>query len=202
MAKYNGPKHRLARREGSNILESSSASLARRLNVPPGVHGPKGKSRKSSDYSLQLREKQKAKRAYGLMEKQFRRYYEKAAQVKGKTGEALFQFLESRLDNVIYRLGFVPSRGMGRQLVSHGHVLVNGKTVNIPSYLVKLDEVVTLSPKAMNMPSVKKALEAEEKNVVKYFERKAAAGRMIKRPLREDVPTDVNEQLIIEYYSR
>lgn len=202
MGRYTGPKHRLARAAGSNILEKSSASLARRLNVPPGVHGPKGK-RRSSDYSLQLREKQKARKSYGLLENQFRKYYEKAAQVKGKTGEALFQILESRLDNALYRLGFAPSRNMGRQLVSHGHVLVNGKMINIPSYLLKLnDDVVTLSSKAMNVPAVQKLLEEKDKNIVSYFERKGAAGRMIKLPLREDVPTDVNEQLIIEFYSR
>ena len=202
MARYTGPKHRLARREGSNILEKVSASLARRLNVPPGVHGPKGKSRKSSDYSNQLREKQKDKRAYGLMEKQLRSYYQKAAQIKGKTGEALFQLLERRLDNALYRLGFVPSRNMGRQLVSHGHVLVNGKTVNIPSYCLKIDEVNTLSPKALNMPSVKKVLEAQENINIPYFEKKAAAGRLTHIPLREEIPTEANEQLIIEYYSR
>lgn len=202
MARYIGPKHRLARREGINILEKTSASLSRRLNVPPGVHGPKGKSRKSSDYSLQLREKQKAKRGYGLLEKQFRKYYEKASQIKGKTGEALFQLLERRLDNALYRLGFVPSRNMGRQLVSHGHVLVNGKTTNIPSYSLKIDEVITLSTKAMNMPSVKKILEAEQTTIVPYFERKAAAGRLTHLPLREEIPTEANEQLIIEYYSR
>ena len=202
MAKYTGPKHRLARREGSNIIEKTSMSLSRRLNIPPGVHGPKGHGRKASEFKLQLREKQKAKVAYGLLEKQFRKYYEKAAGVRGKTGEALFQFLESRLDNVVYRLGFVPSRSLARQLVSHGHVLVNGKTTNIPSYSVKLNDLITLSPKALNIPAVKKALEVENPNILAYFERKAAAGRMVKLPSREEVPTEVNEQLIIEYYSR
>src|SRR5258708_7694123 len=136
MARYIGPKHRLARREGQNILEKNSASLLRRIGVPPGMHGVKGK-RKVSDYGKQLREKQKAKRVYGLLEKQFRKYYETGTAVRGKTGEAMLQLLERRLDNVVYRLGFVPSRTMGRQLVSHGHVLVNGKKLNIPSYSVK-----------------------------------------------------------------
>ncbi|MBI3559431.1 30S ribosomal protein S4, partial [Candidatus Gottesmanbacteria bacterium] len=127
MAKYTGPKHRLARREGVNILEKEGASLARRLTIPPGVHGPKGSRRKNSEYALQLREKQKVKRTYGLLERQFRRYYEKA-------GINLFSLLERRLDNAVYRLGLVPSRLMGRQLVSHGHVLVDGKKITIPSY--------------------------------------------------------------------
>jgi len=202
MGRYTGPKHRLARREGVNILEKTSGSLSRRLTVPPGVHGPKGGRAKHSEYFLQLREKQKAKRAYGLLERQFRKYYEEAARVKGKTGEVLFQLLERRLDNGLYRLGLVPSRSMGRQLVAHGHVLVNGEKVSIPSYLLKVDEVVSLSAKAMEIPAVKKMLEATEAKTVDYFEKKAAAGRMTKIPSREEIPTEANEQLIIEYYSR
>ncbi|MCL4397799.1 30S ribosomal protein S4 [Patescibacteria group bacterium] len=202
MARYTGPKHRLARREGANILDKASGSLGRRLSVPPGVHGPKGGRSKHSEYYLQLREKQKAKRVYGLLEKQFRRYYEAAAKVPGKTGEALLQNLERRLDNSVYRLGLVPSRAMGRQLVSHGHVLINGKKVNIPSYSLKLNEVVTLSPKALEMPAVKKMLEVAEPKIPDYFEREAAAGRLVKIPGRDDIPTEVDEQLIIEFYSR
>lgn len=202
MAKYNGPKHRLARREGANIIDKDSASLQRRLTVPPGVHGPKGSRAKHSDYSLQLREKQKAKRMYGLLEKQFRRYYEAAAKVPGKTGEVLLQTLERRLDNTVYRLGFAPSRAMARQLVSHGHVLVNSKVVNIPSYILKINEVVTISAKALAMPAVKKLMEAAETKVPDYYEKEAAAGRLIKIPGRDQIPTEVNEQLIIEFYSR
>jgi small subunit ribosomal protein S4 len=202
MAKYNGPKHRLSRREGANLQDKTSNSLSRRLAVPPGVHGPKGGRQKHSDYSLQLREKQKAKRIYGLLEKQFRKYFEGAAKVPGKTGEVLLQTLERRLDNAIYRIGLVPSRGMGRQLVSHGHVLVDGKKVSIPSYILKLDQVVTLTTKAMDIPAVKKMLEVAESKTPIYFERKAAAGRLIKVPLRDEIPTEVDEQLIIEYYSR
>lgn len=202
MGRYTGPKHRLARREGVNILEKTSGSLSRRLTVPPGAHGPKGGRNKHSEYFLQLREKQKAKRAYGLLERQFRKYYEEASRVKGKTGEALFQFLERRLDNGLYRLGLVPSRALGRQLVSHGHVLVNGQKVTIPSYLLKVDEVVSLSAKAMEIPAVKKILEVAEAKTVDYFEKKAAAGRLVRIPTREEIPTEANEQLIIEYYSR
>ncbi len=202
MARYTGPKHRLARREGSNILEKSSNSLSRRLTVPPGMHGPKGGRMKHSDYSLQLREKQKAKRSYGLLEKQFRKYYEAATKVPGKTGEVLLQTLERRLDNSVYRLGFVPSRTMARQLVSHGHVLVDGKKTNIPSYLLSINQVITLAPKALAMPAVHKMLEQTEQKVPSYYEKQAAVGRMIKIPTREEIPIEVNEQLIIEYYSR
>lgn len=202
MGRYTGPKHRLARREGTNVLEKVSASLARRLNVPPGVHGPRGRSGKVSEFGRQLREKQKAKRIYGLGESQFRNNFNVAIKVKGKTGEALLQRLECRLDNAIYRLGFAPSRMMARQLVSHGHVLVNGKKVTIPSYHLGVDQLVTLSPKAIKMPTVSKLLEAAESKVPSYFERQAAAGRLLKVPNREEIPTGVDEQLIIEYYSR
>lgn len=202
MARYRGPKHRLARREGANILEKSSASLSRRMTVPPGMHGPKGKFSKSSDYGKQLREKQKAKRTYGLLENQFRKYFEQGLKVKGKTGEALLQALEMRLDNTVFRLGFAPSRAMARQLVTHGHILIDNKRVNIPSYHLKVDQVITLSGKSMKIPSVVKLLEETKANLPAFLERKGAAGRIIKQPVREEIPTDVNEQLIIEYYSR
>lgn len=195
MAKYTGPKHRLARREGINIFEKEVGSLARRLTIPPGVHGPKGSRRKNSEYSLQLREKQKVKRTYGLLEKQFKRYYKKG-------GVNLFSLLERRLDNAVYRLGLVPSRLMGRQLVSHGHVLVDGRKVNLPSYSLKIDEIITFSPKALEMPVVKKMLEIAEPKVIDYYERKAAAGRLTQIPVREQIPVEANDQLIIEYYSR
>src|SRR5258708_7091825 len=135
MARYTGPKHRLARREGVNLLEKTSASLMRRLNVPPGMHGKKNK-RRLSEFGLQLREKQKAKVMYGVLEKQFRRLVDTVSQQKGDTEELLISLLERRLDNVVYRLGFANSRMMARQLVSHGHVVVNEKKMTIPSYQV------------------------------------------------------------------
>ncbi|KKU90675.1 MAG: 30S ribosomal protein S4 [Microgenomates group bacterium GW2011_GWA1_48_10] len=202
MARYTGPKHRLARREGANILEKTSPSLARRLGVPPGVHGPKGRPGKQSDYGKQLREKQKAKRIYGISENQFRNYFDTATKVKGKTGEALLQLLESRLDNIVYRLGFSSSRAMARQLVSHGHIQVDGRKVSIPSYLLKVNQVITLSPTAIKTPVVQKLLEAAETKVPNYLDRKAAAGKFVKTPPRDDIKTEINEQLIIEYYSR
>lgn len=202
MAKYTGPKHRLARREGANILEKPSSSLARRLNVIPGMHGAKGRPGKISDYGKQLRAKQKAKRTYGILEGQFRRYFDKATKVKGKTGETLLQLLEKRLDNAVYRLGLAPNRVMARQLVSHGHVMVNGRKVTIPSYDLKVNEVISLGQKAIKMPVVTKLLEASETKIPSYMEKQAAAGRFIKIPTRDEIPTEVDEQLIIEYYSR
>lgn len=202
MARYTGPKHRLARREGVNVLEKQSASLARRLNVVPGAHGTRQGRGKVSDYAKQLREKQKTKRIYGLLEKQFRTYVSAATKLKGKTGEALLVTLERRLDNMVYRLGLVPSRQMARQIVSHGHVMVDGTKVSIPSYQVKVGQVVSLSSRAMDMPPVKKMLEAAEMKLPDYVERQATAGRIVRLPKRDEIPTDVNEQLIIEYYSR
>src|SRR5882724_9444618 len=142
MARYTGPKHKLARREGINILEKTSASLMRRLNVPPGVHGKKGK-RRLSEFGQQLREKQKAKAMYGLLERQFKKLVETVSSQKGDTEELLLSLLETRLDNVIYRLSLAKSRMMARQLVSHGHVLVNSKRMSIPSYKVQKGDVVT-----------------------------------------------------------
>ncbi len=201
MARYTGPKHRLARREGRNVLEKQSASLLRRLNVPPGMHGARGR-RRFSEFGTQLREKQLAKRTYGVMEKQFQKYYQTAKKVKGKTGEVLLQSLETRLDNIVYRLGFAPTRSMARQLVSHGHVLVNGQVVNIPSYTVKSGQVITLSSKAMRIPVVAKLLEAADLSILDWLERKAAAGKLRQIPTRDQIPVEINEQLIVEYYSR
>lgn len=201
MARYTGPKHRLARREGKNIFEKESQSLARRLTIPPGMHAVRGR-RRTSEYGLQLREKQIAKRTYGLMEKQFRNYYESAKKVKGKTGELLLQILETRLDNIVYRLGFAPSRTMARQMVSHGHVLVDGKKVNIPSFQLKPGQIVSLDTKIMATPVVTSLLQAEGVIIPTWLERKAAVGKFIKIPVRDQISTEVNEQLIVEYYSK
>ncbi len=146
MARYTGPKHKLARREGVNILDKTSKSLLRRLNTPPGVHGMKRK-RKLSEFGTQLREKQKAKAMYGLLEKQFRRTVNAVQKQKGDTGELLLAALETRLDNVVYRLGFAKTRYMSRQMVSHGHVLVNGHKVTIPSYQIKVDDIIAINDK-------------------------------------------------------
>ena len=199
MAKYVGPKDRLSRRENFDLF-GAGAKLTR-LNVPPGVHGPKG-TRGQSQYGRQLREKQKAKRLYGLMEKQFRKYVEEALKTRGNTGEALLSMLERRLDNVIFRLGIAPSRPAARQLVSHRHVLVNGKKVNIPSYQLVIGETVSVDSKGLNIPEIKKAFERKEFTIPGWLERKAAVGKVARMPKREDVSEPISEQSIVEYYSR
>jgi len=200
MARYTGPKHKLARREGVNILDKTSASLQRRLNVPPGIHGAKRK-RKLSEYGHQLREKQKLKATYGLMEKQLNRLVKYVQKKKGDTGEMLISFLETRLDNIVYRLGFAKTRFQARQFVSHGHVLVNGKKVNIPSFYVGENDVVSISPKLLENVSIKKLLE-EKKEVLPFLQKKAFVGKLKRMPKREDLEVPFNTQLIIEYYSR
>lgn len=203
MARYTGPKNRLMRREGVNLgLKSESKlSVEKRLNVPPGQHGGKGR-RRVSEFGQQLREKQKAKRLYGVLERQFKKYYHQASKRKGATGEALFEILESRLDNVIYRLGFAPTRAMARQLVSHKHVLVDGKKVNIPSFLVRPGVVVSLDSKAISIPIVGKLLEEKDKTLPDWLERSAAVGKVNRLPNSDEIPTEIDKQLIVEYYSR
>lgn len=206
MARYTGPKNRLSRREGVDLgLKTAGtkahASLLRRLNVPPGAHGSKGR-RKLSDFGQQLREKQKVKAMYGLLERQIRRYFEMAKKWKGNTGEKFLQFLEGRLDNVVYRLGFAPTRAAARQTVSHGHVLVDGKKVSIPSFQVRVDQVVTLKSKALEIPAIKKSIEITDVKMPEWLERKAAAGKVARLPVRSDITEDISEQLIVEYYSR
>jgi small subunit ribosomal protein S4 len=206
MGRYTGPKNRLARREGMDlgyktVGSKAHASLLRRLNVPPGAHGQKGK-RKTSDYGLQLREKQKVKRMYGLMERQFRRFFTMAKKWKGNTGDKFIQFLERRLDNVLYRLNLAPTRNMARQLVSHGHVRIDNQKVSIPSYLVAANQMITLSSKALEIPAVKKMLENKSASNPEWLERKGPVGKIIRFPERSDIAEDINEQLIIEYYSR
>jgi small subunit ribosomal protein S4 len=200
MARYTGPKHKLARREGVNVLDKTSNSLLRRLNVPPGVHGHKRK-RRLSEYGQQLREKQKAKATYGILEKQFRRMVDTVSTQKGDTGELLISLLETRLDNMVYRLGFAKTRYMGRQLVGHGHVLINGKKVSIPSYPVQEGDVITLSNKMQKNPQVL-ALFEEQQTILPYLDKKGLAGKLVRMPKREDVEVPFSTQQIIEYYSR
>lgn len=199
MAKYVGPKDRLSRRENFDLF--SAGTKLTRLNVPPGVHGPKG-TRGSSQYGRQLREKQKVKRLYGILEKQFRRYVEEAFKTKGNTGEALLASLERRLDNVVFRLGFAPSRPAARQLVSHGHALVNGKKVNIPSFKLGVNDIISIDSTAVAIPEVKKAFEKKDFTPPSWLERKAVVGRVLRLPKREDIVEPVTEQDIVEFYSR
>lgn len=200
MARYTGPKHRLARREGVNILEKESRSLDRRLNIPPGIHGRRGR-RKFSSYGVQLREKQKLKRMYGLLEKQFRKYVLFAQKKKQNTEEVLIQLLETRLDNIVYRLSFAKTRGMARQMVSHNHVLVNGKKVNISSYMVRIGDVITLSEKIAQNALILK-LQEEKPKTLSYLTLMGTKGKLDKLPTKEDVVNPVDYQLVVEYYSR
>jgi len=200
MARITGPKHKLARREGVNVLDKSSASLIRRLNIPPGQHGRKRKKR-LSEYGEQLREKQKAKATYGLLEKQFKNTFKRAESQSAETGELLISSLETRLDNVVYRIGFSNSRAGARQLVSHGHVKINDKKVNIPSYQVKVNDVITIDDKSQRNSILLQALE-EKKETLEFIERKGASAKLLRMPKKEDLEVPFDTQLIIEYYSR
>jgi len=199
MARYTGPKDRLSRREGFDLF-GAGAKLTR-LTVPPGVHGPKG-SRMPSQYGRQLREKQKVKRLYGVLEKQFRNYIAEALKTKGNTAEMLLSLLERRLDNVVFRLGFAPTRASARQLVSHRHVLVNGKKVNFPSYQVRPGETISLTAKGMEVPAIKQKLAEEKYKAPEWLKRKAAVGLIEREPRVEDLTEPISVQDIIEFYSR
>lgn len=201
MARHTGPKNKLARRAGQDLgLKTQPAKLARRLNIPPGQHGRRG-TRRLSDYGVQLREKQKLKWVYGILEKQFRRYVTRAHENPSATGEELLRLLERRLDNVVYRLGLAPTRPAARQLVVHGHVLVNNQKVDRPSYLLAVDDTVTLTAKALKIPAVVDTMEADQ-NIPKWLQKKAAVGKIVALPERGDIDAEINESLIIEYYSR
>jgi small subunit ribosomal protein S4 len=200
MSRYTGPKRRLSRREGVALFTKDVAIIERKGTTLPGMRGTKVRPR-TSEYGTQLREKQKAKRLFGLSEKQFRNTFEAAAKAKGATGQLLLELLESRLDNVIYRLGFSPSRAGARQLVSHGHVTVDGKKVNIPSFKVKLNSVVAISPKFVDNTQVKKSLEVSSE-IPAWLERKATVGKVLRVPARDEMESIVNEQFIVEFYSR
>lgn len=201
MARYTGPKHRLARREGVNVLDKTSQSLQRRLNVPPGIHGRKRKKR-LSEYGTQLREKQKAKTTYGLLEKQFKKLVQTVQKRKGETGEMIVALLETRLDNLVYRLGFAKSRTMARQFVSHGHIFVNGKKVNIPSYEIKVDDVISISATIQKNPQIIELLNDKERKLLPFIKKEGVSGKLIRMPKKEDLEVPFDLQLIIEYYSR
>lgn len=200
MARYTGPKRRLSRREGLPLFSKDIKMLERKGAVPPGQHGM-GRRRRTSEYGLQLREKQKLKRFYGILEKQLKRYVTSASKIKGATGLSLLQALETRLDNVIYRLGFSKSRAGARQLVSHGHIIVSDKKVSIPSYQVKIGQTIAISPKLRDNTQVKKSLEDYD-TLPEWLDRKATIGKVLKIPQREEMEQSIDEQLIVEFYSR
>jgi small subunit ribosomal protein S4 len=206
MARYTGPTCKLARREGTDLsLKSRARSIDSKCNLEkvPGQAGDR--RRRVSDYGLQLREKQKVRRIYGVMEKQFRNYYKKAASLKGATGENLLRLLEQRLDNVVYRMGFGATRAEARQLVSHKGILVNGKAVNVPSYQVQEEDQIEVREKAKKQVRVQNALAlAEQYGFADWIEvdTKALAGVFKRLPDRSDLPADINESLIVELYSK
>jgi small subunit ribosomal protein S4 len=201
MARYIGPKNKLARKIGEDLgLKTNALKVAKRLGIRPGQHGAKGR-RKLSDYGVQLKEKQKVKYIYGVMEKQLRHLYEAASKNPTATGAALLSLLERRIDNTIYRLGFAPTRAAARQLVNHGHVMVNGKKMGIPSYKVGVNDVLTLKAKTTGIPVVA-ALLKEEGHVPAWLERKGPAAKVLRLPEREDIQEVIDEQLIVEFYSR
>jgi len=199
MARYTGPRFKLSRRLGIS-LSGTGKELKR--PYPPGQHGP-GQRRKLSGYGAQLQEKQKLRHMYGLSEKQFRNLFDKAVKMKGIAGENFMFLLESRLDNLVYRLGFANSRAGARQLVAHGHVTVNGKKVDIPSYLVQPGDVIGLRERSRNLKVVKEALEARRHlpNYLEYNEQ-AMEGRYIRLPERSELSQDIDERQIVEFYSR
>src|SRR5690606_22917741 len=200
MARYRGPKQKIARRFKEPIFGPSKA--LERKPYPPGQHG-RGRRTKESEYALQLKEKQKAKYTYGLLERQFRNLFEKAARKKGVTGENLLQFLESRLDNVVYRLGFARTRRQARQLVTHGHVMVNDRVSAIPSHLLRPGDIVEVRPKSKNLDVIQEAANVNRRSFP-YLEvdRDGLKGKFLDYPSREDIPENIREQLIVELYSK
>jgi small subunit ribosomal protein S4 len=203
MARYTGPKSKISRRYGIALFGPSKA--LERKNYPPGMHGPKGSRRKQSDYATALAEKQKLRHMYGLMERQFRRYFETALRKRGVTGETLLQMLETRLDNVVYRLGFANSRSAARQLVSHGHVTVNSRKVNVASYNLKAGDTITIKEKPGSRRLVTRNLELTQIQPVPDWlvaDKDQFQGKMVRVPSREEIAPVVNEQLVVELYSR
>jgi small subunit ribosomal protein S4 len=208
MARYTGPDCKRCRREKTKLFLKGAKCDSPKCPIeirpyPPGEHGRNRP--KESEYLLQVREKQKARRIYGVLERQFGNYYEEAARARGKTGEALLQILETRLDNIIYRAGFAKSRDMARQVVRHGHVLVNGKKVDIPSYRVSENDIVEVAPKSHNLtPFVVARAEAPDRTPPAWIEVIPDAMRVLVHslPVRAQIDTLVQEQLIVEYYSK
>ena len=201
MARYTGPKTRIARKFGEAIFGADK--VLSKKNYPPGQHG-NSRKRKTSEYGIQLREKQKAKYTYGVLEKQFRNLFEKASRSKGITGEVLLQFLEARLDNVVFRLGIAPTRAAARQLVSHRHITVDGQVVNIPSYSVKPGQIIGVREKSKSLEVIADALAGFNHSKYPWMEwdQTSMSGKLFHLPERADIPENIKEQLIVELYSK
>lgn len=201
MARYTGPKNKLNRKIGEDLgLKSNALKTARRLMVRPGQHGAKGR-RKTSDFGTQLQQKQKLKYIYGILEKQLRGIYEEAVRRTTATGATLLILLERRLDNVIYRLGWASTRAAARQLVAHNHVLVNGKKLNIPSHRISTGQTVELTKKTLKIPGMAEQID-KAASQVEWLTQKQGLAKVARLPKREDVKETIDEQLVVEYYSR
>lgn len=201
MARYRGPKAKIARKFGEPI--EGQSKVLQKKNYPPGMHG-RGRRKKQSEFAIQLMEKQKAKYIYGILERQFARMFDIASRKKGVTGENLLQLLEARLDNTVYRLGIAPTRRGARQLVSHKHVLVNGEIVNIPSFLLKPGDVVSVREKSKSLEAITESLRGRGTTRFSWLEwdNGSLSGRFVSVPIREDIPENIKEQLIVELYSK
>jgi small subunit ribosomal protein S4 len=202
MAKYIGPKTKIARRFGDPIFGIDK--YFERKNYPPGMHGLNRKRRKPTNYAIQLDAKQKAKYTYGVLEQQFENYFKKAQRKKGVTGEILLQMLESRLDNVVYRMGLAPTRSAARQLVGHKHITVNGKVVNIPSFGVKQGDIIGVRERSKSLEIITIALEGNKVSKYSWLEWDSTTktGKFLNVPQRDEIPEQITEQLIVELYSK
>jgi small subunit ribosomal protein S4 len=203
MGRYTGPKNKRSRRIGTDLYGNGGEQLTERLDQPPGDHGraQRFRRRRESEYSRQLREKQKVKWMYGLRERQFRRFYRMAERKAGRTGVALLQLLERRLDNVVYRMGWARTRPQARQMVTHGHVVVNGRRLNVPSHIVEPGDVVALKEKSAKMPHVQALLE-ERPPIPTWLNVDGTKGEVLSDAAREEISPEIEEQLVVEFYSR
>jgi small subunit ribosomal protein S4 len=200
MARYIGPKTKIARKFSDPIFGPDKSY--EKKNYPPGQHGPNARRKKVSEYGMQLKEKQKAKYTYGILERQFRNLFKKASRKKGITGEILLQLIEARLDNTVFRLGIAPSRSAARQLVSHRHIAVNGKVVNIPSYSLRPGDIVEVRERSKSLEAVADSLASRLNFPWLEWDSEKLAGKFISYPERMDIPENINEQLIVELYSK
>ena len=200
MARYTGPSTKIARKFGEPIFGTEKDCEMR--NYPPGQHGLASKRKKKSEYGIQLKEKQKVKYTYGLLEKQFRNLYEKASRMKGQKGENLNMLLESRLDKIVYRMGIAPTRAAARQLVSHAHITLNGVVCNIPSAHVKPGDVVAVRERSKSLEVITNSVASAVKYSWIEFDAKALTGKFLNAPVRAEIPETINEQLIVELYSK
>lgn len=202
MARYRGPRTKIARKFSDPIFGTDKSF--EKKNYPPGMHGNNRRRRKASEYGIQLKEKQKAKYTYGVLEKQFRNMFDKASRSKGVTGEVLLQLLESRLDNVVYRLGLSSTRAGARQLVTHRHITVNGEIVNIPSYTLKPGETIGVRERSKSLEVITDSITTARYGSSSWleFDEASMTGKFLNRPEREEIPENIKEQLIVELYSK